>query len=114
MEEHFHRFWQVKPKRKGSNPKDKAREKFIRHVANGTDPLKIISAAQQWATHEKENGKDGTEFVPMAVTWLNQTRFNDYQFKTAEEVAAMPNRMRSCGKWWIWSGEKEKWEPETI
>lgn len=78
MEEQFERFWKVKPNRRGSNPKYLARVKFIRCVTNGCDPEKIISAAQQWADDETRNKKVGTEFVPMAQTWLNQRRFLDF------------------------------------
>lgn len=107
VEEAFEKFWSVKPKRRGSNPKDLARIKFTRCVVNGCDPEKIISAAQQWAAQERENGKDGTEYVAMAVTWLNQKRFNDYSAEPISDVQAQ-NEAIANSKGWFWSGEK--WE----
>src|SRR6185437_11797499 len=87
MEIKFNEFWSVKPRRKGSNPKEPARLKFLHAVASGIDPDKIIGAARAWATQERENEKDGTEYVAMAVTWLNQKRFNDYEPVKAEQAA---------------------------
>src|SRR5689334_2687838 len=107
IEEAFDRFWQVKPKRRGTNPREQARIKFIRCVTNGCDPEKIISAAQQWATEEKENHKDGTEYVAMAVTWLNQKRFNDYSAQPISDIQAQREAAANA-KGWFWSGEK--WE----
>ena len=107
MNEHFERFWLLKPKRRGSNPKDQARIKFARAVAGGCDPQKIISAAQQWANDERENGKDGTEFVAMAVTWLNQRRFNDYPDGPVSDIQ-LENERKANAKGWFWNGER--WE----
>ncbi len=104
-EEAFDKFWSVKPKRRGSNPKDKAKEKFLRLVAGGIDPEKIIGAARRWRQNELDLGKDNTEFVPMAVTWLNQTRFNNDEYQPPE-VKNVPDRIFSCGQWWVWTGEK--------
>lgn len=105
MEAEFERFWSVKPKRKGSNPKDQARIKFMRCVANGSPPEKIISAAQQWANEERENGKDGSEYVAMAVTWLNQKRFNDYSEGPIDNKQ-IENEKIANAKGWFWNGQR--------
>jgi hypothetical protein len=68
----FEDFWIVFPKREGSNPKKPARERFLRLVAKGRDPHKLIDAALEFA---KEHPSP-TRFVPQAVTWLNQERFD--------------------------------------
>lgn len=76
----------------------------MRAVASGVDPEKIISAAQEWTQQEKENGKLGTEYVAMAVTWLNQKRYEDFKprssndFKWHDEVAAKHG--------YQWNGER--------
>ncbi len=94
MDKAFNEFWTVKPKRSGSNPKEPARQKFLRAVASGVAPEKIIGAAREWARLERENGKLGTEYVAMAVTWLNQKRYEDFAPRCAndygwhDEVAA--------------------------
>lgn len=87
IKEAFEEFWSVKPRRKGANPKDQARLKFSRAVANGADPQKIVGAARAWTKAEAENGKLGTEYVAMAVTWLNQNRFNDYEPVGPDRIA---------------------------
>lgn len=107
MEEKFEEFWMSKPKRGGSNPRSQAFTKFSRLVSSGIDPDKIISAARIWARDEEERGKTGTEYVPMAVTWLNQQRFNDY------EPEAITEHQRNCeaianSKGWFWNGQR--WE----
>ena len=111
MEEQFERFWSVKPKRRGSNPKDQARLKFARAVAGGCDPEKIISAAQRWANDERENGKDGTEYVAMAVTWLNQKRFNDYSEGPVSN-SQVENEKIANAKGWFWNGER--WVKQNV
>lgn len=80
LEEFWQEFWQAKPSRgkNQANPKEPARAKFIAAVRAGTDPHKIIAAAKEWARQEQANGNLNTKFVPTAVVWLNQKRFNDY------------------------------------
>lgn len=71
----FERFKKAYPKRAGANPWKPAATKFAALVKSGVDPEKIISAAAAMAIEEKR--KVGTEFIPMAVTWLNQQRYGD-------------------------------------
>lgn len=104
MEQAFEEFWKVKPKRKGSNPKEQARLKFLRHVENGMDPQLIIGAARAWAKQEQENGKEGTEYVAMAVTWLNQKRFGDYEPIKEEQTARWDEIAAKHG--YIWNGDR--------
>lgn len=76
--EAFERFWKAYPKRRGSNPKAPAELKFLRHVAKGENPEKIIAGAEAYARELQRDRKFGTEFVAMAQTWLNQRRWEDY------------------------------------
>jgi hypothetical protein len=71
----FEDFWLVYPRREGSNPKKPASDRFLRLVAKGHDPHKLIDAARDFA---KEHPSP-TRFVPQAVTWLNQERFEGDQ-----------------------------------
>lgn len=105
MEGAFEEFWKCKPRRNGSNPKDQARIKFLRAVANGVDPQKIIGAAREWSRIERENGKDGTEYVAMAVTWINQKRYEDFAPRSANDFTAQVEFMRSKG--YEWRGESD-------
>ena len=77
--EAFDRFWLAYPKRKGTNPKHPARVKFFRAVKSGTDPEAMIAAAKAYASDLARERKEQTEYVCMAVTWLNQRRWEDYE-----------------------------------
>lgn len=79
----FDEFWKTFPRRRGSNPKKPAEKKFDLLVAAGTDPSSIIFGAANYAAELCRDGKDRTQFVAQAITWLNQSRFEDYQ-KTGE------------------------------
>ena len=100
MTDDFQTFWTLKPKRKGSNPKFVARKSFEKLVRSGVDPSLIIQGVRQWANQEKENKKLDTEFVPMAVTWLNQRRFEDYEDQT--EYAPMFPAVPGSEKFEAW------------
>lgn len=80
----FDQFWGAYPKRLGSNPKAPARAKFMTAVRRGSDPQKIIAGAQAYA----REAKVGTEFVCMAVTWLNQRRWEDYDGQQRSPIGA--------------------------
>lgn len=104
MDKEFEEFWTAKPRRQGTNPKDQAKLKFLRMISQGEDPQSIIGAARAWSKQEEENGKSGTEYVPMAVTWLNQKRFKDYQPIKAADNARYDEIAARNG--YIWNGEK--------
>jgi hypothetical protein len=72
----FDLFWQAYPKRKGANPKALAREVFNNAVQHGIDPAVIIAAIKNRAGMNED--MIGTEFIPMAVTWLRQRRWQDH------------------------------------
>ncbi|WP_448206475.1 hypothetical protein [Azospirillum sp. sgz302134] len=75
----FEEFWSAMPKRgRANNPKKPAREKFARFVKKGVKPDEIISGARVYASAMRQSGKDGTEFVQQAVTFLNQEIWRDY------------------------------------
>lgn len=107
----FEEFWQTKPKREGDNPKAKARELFLKLVAAGVKIDTILGATRQWAELVRKEGDEGKRFVPMAVTWLNQQRFDGYvplnPIKT-EEIAAQAALLG-----WQWDGEKWVRDPDA-
>jgi uncharacterized protein YdaU (DUF1376 family) len=69
-------FWKVYPKRKGANPKDPARKLFEGFVMSGVDPTRIKSALLAGSGFDRD--KIGTEFIPQAVKWLRDRRWEDY------------------------------------
>jgi len=79
VEKKFNEFWAAYPSRgTAANPKKPAREKFERAVKAGEDSNKIIAAAKRYRELERKAGRDGSERVAQAMTWLNQQRWNDY------------------------------------
>ena len=76
FETEFDAFWKLYPKRKGSNPKAPAEKAFHAAVRSGMHPSALVCAVKNFATAEAH--KAGTEFIPMALTWLKQRRFEEY------------------------------------
>jgi hypothetical protein len=74
----FQRFKKAFPRRDGSNPWQPAEKKFNALVKTGVDPEVMVNAALALAREESARGNIGTKFIPQAITWLNQQRFQDY------------------------------------
>jgi hypothetical protein len=74
----FERFKKAFPRRDGANPWQPAEKKFNALVKTGVDPEAMIRAAAELAREEGTRGNIGTKFIPQAITWLNQQRFQDY------------------------------------
>lgn len=72
----FEEFWKAYPRRKGDNPRKTAEAKFNALVKTGLDPQMLIDAIKQYAIDKAD--KIGTEYIPMASTWLNQQRWTDH------------------------------------
>jgi hypothetical protein len=83
----FDEFWKAYPKRKGENPKAPARKLFDAAVKQGADPKAIIAGVK--AACARNRDKIGTEFIPQAVKWLRDRRWEDYA--QAAEAAAHPD-----------------------
>ena len=67
-------------------------------------PEVINDAARQWAEAVRKDGDEGKRFVPMAVTWLNQQRFDGYAPVTPVDREALNAKAEAFG--WKWNGEK--------
>ena len=74
----FEEFWKSYPKREGANPKAPARKSFLKAVRTGVDPPEVIAAAKRYADECRRLGIFATSKVAQAVTWLNQSRWDDY------------------------------------
>lgn len=72
----FDEFWKAYPSRKGDNPKSPARKLFEAFVKQGVDPDSIILGLKNATA--KNRDKVGTEFIPMAETWLRQRRWEEH------------------------------------
>jgi uncharacterized protein YdaU (DUF1376 family) len=72
----FEEFWKSYPRRQGANPKTPAFKAFDAVVKSGTDPAAIIAGARRCAIADRD--KIGTPFIPQAVKWLRDRRWEDY------------------------------------
>lgn len=72
----FDEFWKIYPRRLGANPKAPASKVFHAAVRQGTDPAAIIGGARHCAATERD--KIGTPYIPQAVKWLRDRRWEDY------------------------------------
>jgi hypothetical protein len=89
--ETFTRFWQAYPRRSGSRGKSAARVKFEKLIVS-VDPEIIISGARHYAEDEKKN--IDTPYIAMAIKWLNQRRWEDYEPDTDKPVLSEEEQER--------------------
>lgn len=87
----FAEFWAEFPKRAGSNPRKPALQVYQQAVKAGHDEQVIIDGAKRYRLHQQRIGKEGTEYVAMAKTWLNQARWTD-------ELPAAPTATTAGGR----------------
>lgn len=108
----FDDFWKAYPRRDGANPKEPARKLFLQAVKGGADPEAIIAGARRCA--EKEAKNVGTPYIPQAVKWLRDRRWEDYN---AAAVVELPNE-ETQKKLWLMFLEKWKqtgnWDSRNI
>ncbi len=71
------KFWPAYPKRFGSNPKEPAKKKIVAAILKGEKPAEILSGVNRLYAGLQRSGKIGTEFVPMALTWINRKQWKD-------------------------------------
>ena len=83
---HFEEFWRKYPSRSPhSNPKKPAKQKFETAVKRGVPVEAIIRGAENFAVYVAREGTD-PRFIPQAVTWVNQERWDQYQKPLEEPV----------------------------
>lgn len=85
----FDDFWKEYPKREGDNPRKPAEKKFNALVKTGVDPELIIAGARQASSAARTRGDYGSRFIPQAIKWLNDQRFQDYAVFSCEPAAAI-------------------------
>ncbi len=88
-DQQFEVFWRTFPSRRPhSNPKKTACAKFKAAVKRGVAAADIIRGAENFAAYVEREGTD-PNFVPQAVTWLNQDRWTQYQEAAGGEPAPL-------------------------
>lgn len=112
----FGEFWSAYPRREGANPRKPAADAFRRAVARGVDPAKIIAGAKRLAA---KHAGERTPFVPQALTWLNQQRWDDDGASTSGVPPSPPVPLIPAvvtDEQWTrrlqWAREREQWRPE--
>lgn len=73
--EGFEAIWAIYPRRNGDNPKRKALHAFNARRAEGHDPEEIKAGVERYARWVRSAGKEGTEFVKQAATFLGPEKF---------------------------------------
>lgn len=92
----FTDFWTAYPSRgDATNPKHPAQEKFDRLVKSGVNPAVIIAGAKGYAEHCRTSGRDGTDKVKQAITFLNQQVYADYSKPTPVPGSGSDQRWRN-------------------
>lgn len=73
--EGFEDFWKFFPPRAGGNPKAKAASAYRARRGEGHEADEILAGARRYSAFIKATGKEGTEYVKQAVTFLNEKAF---------------------------------------
>lgn len=74
--ETFEEFWRTYPRRLGANPKKPAFAVYEAAIKQGAEPSAIIEGARRCAADDHD--KIGTPYIPQAVKWLRDRRWEDY------------------------------------
>lgn len=83
--EDFDRIWRKYPRRKGNNPRKPALRAFEAAVASGASPQIIEAGLDRDIANWTAAKEIGTRFIPQAVTWFHQARWDDHADLQAEE-----------------------------
>lgn len=106
--EDFREFWRSYPKRKGGDSRHSAEKLFLVAVNDGVDPKQIVAAIKAGIGFDQEN--IGTKFIPQAVKWLRDRRWEEYlDGSEADADRRAKNAEFMKAKGWTWNGEK--WVP---
>ena len=70
LPEGFAEFWSTFPKRAGSNPKERAAKAWRARLADGHAVSEFIEGCARYAAFVRLTGKEGTEYVMQAATFL--------------------------------------------
>lgn len=84
-DEEFEKFWNAYPRRDGANPKAPAAKVFHAAIKSGTPAGEIVAGAARCAV--RDSSKIGTPYIPQAVKWLRDRRWQDYPSTEAEDRA---------------------------
>lgn len=93
----FEIVWKALPKRAGNNPKRKALSAYRARIAEKHTPVEILDGAARYARYVRATGKEGTEYVMQAATFLGPEKAFLQEWAVAN----------GASEWW-------KTEPATI
>jgi len=93
----FEQFWQVYPKRAGSNNKTSAFVAWSKHECIPD----ILAGVAKYKEFCEKTGKIGTEYVQMASTWLNQYGWeNEWTLPKVDKRTLLP---KNSNLWCAWA-----------
>jgi hypothetical protein len=98
----FEKFWKSYPKRKGANPKTPAQKLFDAAVKGGVDPPVIFGAIEAGVGFDKD--QIATQFIPQAVKWLRDKRWEEFTPPDAKTKEDRDKWMSDRG--YVWSDER--------
>ena len=70
VENSFESFWEVFPKRQGSNSQPEARESWNGRVKDGIEPALLVAGARRYRAYCDAVGQTGSQFVMKAASFL--------------------------------------------
>jgi uncharacterized protein YdaU (DUF1376 family) len=95
----FETFCSNYPKRRGSDPKKPALEKYCLVRKRGVSAETLRAGARAYARECTDDGKIDTPYVSQKIKWLNQEQWNDYapqtNTRTEEQRAALIRSLAS-------------------
>lgn len=81
----FEEFWSVFPRRAGGNPKTRAVKAYRARLRDGHTPEVMLEGARRYAEFIRATGKEGTEYVLQAATFVgSDKRFQEEWAKPGE------------------------------
>lgn len=84
-------FWPNYPKRDGQNPKEPTRKLIVAAVGSGENPEQILAGLARLVHDLRRRNKVGTEFVPMAKTWVRAKGWKDDPHDPASTPRPQPS-----------------------
>lgn len=106
----FENFKKEYPKRAGNCGWKAAERKYMALLKTGVDPAAINAAARRQAEEMRKLKRVGTEFVPMAASWLNSEDFSESAVAALDETPAaidwdgVVSFYKKTGNWSKWAG----------
>ena len=105
----FYIWWASYPRRKGSNPRTLAEQKYQKALQNGADPEHLLTSIKKYGDELREQNLIDTPYVCMASTWLHQKRYLDYAPDPGSKERNLKIDQDMLRRGYVW--KEERWQP---